>query len=106
MSAAPSQANIAAQCSRTASSSATRAIPAPSAVNICTENAAARMASDADDESCWFIWSIWVAVLSGIGAICTSAIAAFRRANLVKNHGGCRLENAAGDVDCPGYGQY
>ena len=44
--------NIAAQCSRTASSSASKAMPAPSAVKICTENAAARVAGDAGGESC------------------------------------------------------
>jgi hypothetical protein len=55
-------------------------MPAPNAVKMCTENAAARVPGDADEESCLFIWSIWPAVLSGIVLICTSAVAAFRRA--------------------------
>ena len=41
----------------------------------------ARLAGDADDESCWLVWSIWTAVLAGITRICTSALAAFGRAN-------------------------
>src|SRR5258706_557331 len=100
-SAAPSHPNIAAQCSRTASSRAIKAMPAPNAVKTCTQNAAARVAADGSEDSCWFIWSIWSAVLSGIVWICTSVIAAFRRATewekLKPRHG---LENAAGNVDC------
>ena len=48
----PSQANIAAQCSRTASSCAISAMPAPNAVKICTEKAAARVLGDAGAGSC------------------------------------------------------
>jgi hypothetical protein len=48
-------------------------------VKTCTENATARVAGDADEESCWlFIWSICPAVLSGIVPVCTPAVAAFR----------------------------
>ena len=39
-----------AQCSRTASSIAISAMPAPSAVKICTPNAASRIRVDAGDE--------------------------------------------------------
>src|ERR1700754_4666293 len=78
--ATPSHANIAAQCSRTASSSAIRAIPAPIAVKICTENAAARADRDVDEEFCWLEGFISPAVLSGIVWNCTSGLAAFRRA--------------------------
>ncbi|MGH6764634.1 MAG: hypothetical protein ACREC2_03305, partial [Bradyrhizobium sp.] len=46
----------------------------------CTENTTA-LASGGADDCCWFAWSIWPAVLSGIASICTFALAAFRRAN-------------------------
>jgi hypothetical protein len=51
--ATPSQPNIAAQCSRTASSIASSATAPPKAVKMCTENAAARIAGLGLRESSW-----------------------------------------------------
>src|SRR5689334_15029361 len=79
-SATPSQANIATQCSRTASSSASKAMPAPSAVNTCTENAAARFPGVASEVLGWFTWSMAGAVLSGFRFVCTCGVAAIGRA--------------------------
>src|SRR5262249_32110071 len=50
-SATPSQANMLVQCSRTASSMAISAMPAPSAVRTCTVNAAARIRDEDCDRS-------------------------------------------------------
>ena len=50
-----SQANIFVQCSRTASSIAISAIPAPSAVKMCTENAAARIRNVAVCKAGWLV---------------------------------------------------
>jgi hypothetical protein len=62
-------------------------MPAPIAVKICTENAAARAARDIDNESRSPDWSIYPAVLSGIVCNCTSGLAAFRRANRMEHCG-------------------
>ena len=77
-------------------------MPAPSAVKICTENAAARVRRRVD-ESWRLIWFICPAGLSGIVPICTSAVAAIRRASRLEPvPRGCGLENAAGNVNCSG----
>jgi hypothetical protein len=55
-------------------------MPAPIAVKICTAKAAVRVRLVAGAESGSVVWSIAPAVLSGIAAICISALAAFRRA--------------------------
>src|SRR5437879_29312 len=102
ISATPSQPNILVQCSRTASSIAISATPAPIAVKICTENAAARIREVASDEMGWLVCSMIAAVLSGIAAVCTSALAAFRRVNRGNFWQLSRLENAAEGVNCPG----
>jgi hypothetical protein len=47
-----------AQCSRTASNIASNATPAPIAVKICTEKAAARMRADSRGETGSLVWSI------------------------------------------------
>jgi hypothetical protein len=84
MRATPSQPNMLVQCSRTASSIAISATPAPIAVKICTENAAARIRMVVSGKTGWLVWSMIAAVLSGIAAVCTSALAAFRRVNCGK----------------------
>jgi hypothetical protein len=55
-------------------------MPAPIAVKICTANAAARIRLVEGAETGSVVWSIALAVLSGIAPICISALAAFGRA--------------------------
>jgi hypothetical protein len=49
-------------------------------VKICTPKAAARLKGGASGVWDWSACSIGGAVLTGIGLICTCAVAAFRRA--------------------------
>src|SRR5439155_492159 len=56
----------------------------------------------ASDELGWLVCSMIAAVLSGIAAVCTSALAAFRRVNRGNFWQLSRLENAAEGVNCPG----
>jgi 2-octaprenyl-6-methoxyphenol hydroxylase len=76
-------------------------MPAPSAVKICTQKAAARAARDIDKESRWPDWSIYPAVLSGIVCNCTFGLAAFRRVN-GREHliVVCGVENIGANVNC------
>jgi len=74
---------------------------APNAVKICTENAAARAAGDADDESCWFAWSICRQCYQESPKFAHPPLRRSAAQFAGNIEAGCGLENAAGNINCP-----